>query len=98
MEDSNERDPRVRYDVSDRMGTITLCRPEARNAVDPAMSRAVAAAVVELEQDPAARVGILTGQGAVFCAGADLKAIAAGGLQEIVQQPGGFCGLGDWKR
>jgi enoyl-CoA hydratase len=53
---------------------ITINRPEARNALDGAAARALAAAVDELDADDALRVGVLTGAGGTFCAGMDLKA------------------------
>ena len=59
------------------VAVITIDRPEARNAVNPQVARELEAAIDELEADPSVRVGVLTGAGPVFCAGADLKAIAA---------------------
>lgn len=56
---------------------ITFNRPEARNAINAAMSIAVGEAIAELERDPDLRVGVITGAGKAFCAGADLKAVAA---------------------
>src|SRR5439155_1239341 len=53
--------------------TITLNRPEARNALDFAMRREMVAALDEVEANPAARVVILTGAGGHFCAGGDVK-------------------------
>jgi enoyl-CoA hydratase len=53
---------------------ITISRPEARNALDGAAARALAAAADELDGDDALRVGVLTGAGGTFCAGMDLKA------------------------
>ncbi|WP_243060966.1 crotonase/enoyl-CoA hydratase family protein [Nocardioides sp. SR21] len=71
--------------------TITLDRPQARNAIDLAVARAVAAAVQELEARDDLRVGILTGSGGHFCAGMDLKAFAAG--ENPVLEVGGLAGL-----
>lgn len=48
------------------------------NAVNAAMSAALSAAAAELERDDDLWVGILTGEGKAFCAGADLKEVAAG--------------------
>jgi enoyl-CoA hydratase len=59
---------------------IAIDRPEARNAVNPEVARAIAAAIDELEADPSARVAVLTGAGGTFCAGMDLKAFAEGGV------------------
>lgn len=57
---------------------ITMNRPQARNAINGALSRGVAAALDELDGDPALAVGVLTGAGGTFCAGMDLKAFLAG--------------------
>lgn len=56
---------------------ITLNRPEARNAVNAAVSTAVGDALALAQDDPEVRAVVLTGSGdQSFCAGADLKAIA----------------------
>ena len=57
---------------------ITLNRPEARNAVNSAVSTAVGDALQEAQDDPEVRAVVITGAGESFCAGADLKAIHAG--------------------
>lgn len=57
---------------------VTLDRPAVRNAVDRATAEALAAAFRAFDDDASAHVAILTGAGGHFCAGADLKAIAAG--------------------
>ncbi|GIE91341.1 type II toxin-antitoxin system Rv0910 family toxin [Actinoplanes regularis] len=57
---------------------IRLNRPDARNAVDLATARALERAIDDFEADPEARVAVLTGTGAVFSAGMDLKAAARG--------------------
>lgn len=62
----------------DRILVITINRPEAKNAVDAAVSHALAAAADRLDDDPGLSVGILTGAGGSFCAGMDLKAFARG--------------------
>ncbi|GAC1573614.1 MAG: crotonase/enoyl-CoA hydratase family protein [Sphingomicrobium sp.] len=62
---------------------ITLNRPERRNAVDRAMSEAVAAALDSLDAEPGLRVGIITGAGGSFCSGMDLKAFVAGSRPEV---------------
>jgi enoyl-CoA hydratase len=58
--------------------TVTLNRPEARNAVDAATAAALANAFRAFDADDSLDVAVLTGTGGTFCAGADLKAIAAG--------------------
>ena len=58
--------------------TITLNRPASRNAVDGPTARALTQALREFDANAQACVAILTGAGGQFCAGADLKAFAAG--------------------
>ena len=70
---------------------MTLNRPERRNAVDYAMSQAIAAALDLLDTDAQLRVGIITGAGGSFCSGMDLKAFVAGSRPEVAGR--GFGGL-----
>ena len=58
--------------------TVILSRPEVRNAVDRDTAEALVEAFRAFEEDEQAHVGVLYGDGGNFCAGADLKAIAAG--------------------
>jgi enoyl-CoA hydratase len=55
--------------------TVLLSRPERRNAVDGATALALADAFRGFDADPDAAVAVLHGEGGVFCAGADLKAV-----------------------
>lgn len=71
-------EPVVLVDKEDGVAVITLNRPGARNAVNAALSSALGEALEDFEADPSLRVGILTGVGPAFCAGADLKSLAAG--------------------
>src|SRR6188472_2858346 len=64
----------VRVESSGPVTTITIHRPEARNAVDGPTARALADAFRVFELDPTQKVAVLTGDGGHFCAGADLKA------------------------
>ena len=57
---------------------VTIDRPEVRNAVDGPTAVALAGAFRDFDADPDAAVAVLTGAGGTFCAGADLKAVAAG--------------------
>ena len=57
------------------IATLTMNRPEARNALDLVMRREMLAALDEIEGDEAARVVILTGSGEHFCAGGDVKSM-----------------------
>ncbi|NMI00776.1 crotonase/enoyl-CoA hydratase family protein [Pseudonocardia acidicola] len=62
---------------------ITMNRPQAKNAVNGALARGVAAALDELDGDPSLTVGILTGAGGTFSAGMDLKAFLVGDLPMV---------------
>lgn len=62
---------------------ITINRPEAKNAVNRAVSYGVAAAVDELDASDELRVGILTGAGGTFCSGMDLKAFLRGEVTRV---------------
>ena len=64
---------------------ISINRPQVRNAINRAVSEAVAAAVDELDERTDLTLGIITGTGGNFCTGMDLKAFLAG---ELVALPG----------
>ncbi|HEV2873483.1 MAG TPA: enoyl-CoA hydratase-related protein, partial [Actinomycetota bacterium] len=68
----------VRVERDGPVTVVTIDRPERRNAVDRAAADALAAAFREYDRDPGTSVAVLTGAGGAFCAGADLKAVAAG--------------------
>ena len=61
------------------MLTLTLNRPDARNAMSRAMTQALADQLAAAELDPAVRCIVLTGAGKGFCAGGDVKGMAAAG-------------------
>jgi len=82
----------VLYEVHDRIAVVTIDRPEVRNAVDASTARALAEAFRRFEQDEGALVAVLTGAGGAFCAGADLKAVAAGEEREISPEADGPMG------
>ncbi|KAA9161637.1 enoyl-CoA hydratase/isomerase family protein [Amycolatopsis acidicola] len=63
----------VEYSVSGGVATVELNRPEARNALNLPMCRALRDVFTALDADPDVRVVLLGGRGPVFCAGADLK-------------------------
>ncbi|MET0700986.1 MAG: enoyl-CoA hydratase [Mycobacterium sp.] len=60
-------------ETADRIRTLTLNRPQSRNALSAALRRALFAALADAEADDAVDVVILTGADPVFCAGLDLK-------------------------
>ena len=68
----------VLVEQRDRILIITINRPQAKNAVNSAVSNGLAAAADRLDEDPGLSVGVLTGAGGSFCAGMDLKAFAKG--------------------
>jgi len=68
----------VRIDHDEQVWTVTIDRPEVRNAVDGPTARALADAFRAFDADAEARVAILTGAGGHFCAGADLRTVASG--------------------
>lgn len=74
---------------------VTLNRPEARNAVDAALTAGLGHALERAENEPDIRAVVLTGAGdQTFCAGADLKAIARGeGLNPPGTEAWGFAGM-----
>ena len=63
----------------DGVATLTMNRPEARNALSAEMSAGLEAAIPRLAADPAVRVVVLTGTGGAFCAGGDVKGFARAG-------------------
>jgi enoyl-CoA hydratase len=68
----------VRLDRDGEIWTVTIERPEVRNAVDGPTARALADAFRAFDADAVARVAILTGAGGHFCGGADLRTVASG--------------------
>lgn len=58
--------------------TVTLNRPQARNALDMVMRRELVGALDDIEADPSAHVVVLTGAGGHFCAGGDVKSMQPG--------------------
>ena len=67
----------LHYVCADTVGVLTLSRPERLNAIDLVMAREIEALARQLRDDPGVRVLIVTGAGRVFCAGADINALAA---------------------
>ncbi|MEV0947063.1 crotonase/enoyl-CoA hydratase family protein [Rhodococcus sp. NPDC049939] len=71
-------EPAALWERRGGVGIITLNRPAALNAVNGALSTAVGTLLEQADADPEVRVVVITGSGRAFCAGADLKALAAG--------------------
>lgn len=70
---------------------MSIDRPRQRNAVNRAVSLAIAAALDRLDAEPELRVGVITGVGGTFCAGMDLRAFVDGERPELENR--GFGGL-----
>ncbi len=71
-------DPHLLFERDGHVATVTLNRPEARNALSSEMLVRMADAWTEIDGDSQIRVAIVTGAAGHFCAGADLKAMAGG--------------------
>lgn len=83
----------VLYHAENGVATVTLNRPDQRNAINPEVCDAIRTAFDQVESDPDVRVAILTGAGALFCAGMDLKAFAGGAGDTILFGKYGFGGF-----
>jgi enoyl-CoA hydratase len=68
----------VNFETANEIAIVTINRPEVRNAVDHPTSQELASAFRRFDADESLSVAILTGAGGIFCAGADLKAVATG--------------------
>lgn len=79
-------EPAVLTERRDRVLLITLNRPEAMNAINTDLAQGLLAAVGELDNSDDLTAGVLTGAGRGFCSGMDLKAFAAGGTPEGMQE------------
>src|SRR2546423_9310668 len=77
----------VRYQAVEGVATITLARPEKRNAMNLAMFRALGDAAVRAAEDTKVRVVLVRGEGSSFCAGIDVMELAglAGTLPDDVR-------------
>ncbi|GII75308.1 enoyl-CoA hydratase [Sphaerisporangium rufum] len=69
--------PHCRVERDGHIVVVTMDRPEARNALSTDMLVGLADAWAYISAEPEVRVGVLTGAGGTFCAGADLKAMGA---------------------
>jgi enoyl-CoA hydratase len=82
----------VRYEVDGAVATVSIDRPRVRNAVDVETAAALIECFNRFDANSELAVAILTGSGGNFCAGFDLKALAAGSgnrLSESGQGPMG---------
>jgi 2-(1,2-epoxy-1,2-dihydrophenyl)acetyl-CoA isomerase len=71
----------INYQVDAGVARLTLNRPEALNSLNARMHRELQQAMKDLREDPEVRCLLLTGEGRGFCAGQDLKDVAADGTE-----------------
>ncbi len=84
----------ITYDKKNRIVTITIDRPEVRNALHPPANRELSAAFDQFAADDEAWVAIITGAGdKAFSAGNDLKYSAQHGMGDMEMGKGGFGGI-----
>ena len=83
----------IEYETKGNLAIITLNRPEARNAVNGEVAQGMEQALDDYEANDDLRCAILKANGKAFCAGADLKLVAAGRAGEMSTKKGGFAGL-----
>ncbi|QHE87558.1 enoyl-CoA hydratase/isomerase family protein [Hydrogenophaga sp. BPS33] len=83
----------IELQVSDRVATLTLNRPDKRNAMSDAMRSEFIDALESVAADQAIRALVLTGAGKGFCAGGDIA-----GMQKRMNAPGGEVGFNGWHR
>ena len=80
---------KVEFERRGAVAVLRINRPEVRNAFDRATAEAMEAAIDAYDADDALRVAVLTGAGAAFSAGQDLKAAARGEFAQTAKR-GGF--------
>ena len=82
----------VQYQVTDAVVTVTIDRPQVRNAVNAQTAAELAACFRRFDADENLSVAVLTGAGNNFCAGFDLKAVAAGEPNRLLEDGDGPMG------
>ncbi len=78
--------PDLQATLADGVLTLTMNRPDARNALSRPMVQALQQQLTAAEFDPAVRCIVLTGAGKAFCAGGDVKSMAAAGDGTVGQR------------
>ena len=68
----------VLFEVDAHVATLTLNRPDRMNAITPSMLDRLSELLLQCDADRDVRVIVLTGAGRGFCAGIDMKDLAAG--------------------
>jgi len=77
----------VLYEVRDHVATVTLNRPERRNALNPRAYAEIEAAFRAVHADDDVRVAIVTGADPAFCSGEDVKEMMTGEVRPASQEP-----------
>jgi enoyl-CoA hydratase len=81
----------VHFEIEAQVATITIDRPEVRNAIDQATAHEISVSLGKADADPDVRVIVITGAGGSFCIGMDFEAFLRG---EVVRSPtNGFAGV-----
>ena len=78
------------FRLDDGVATLTLNRPESKNAISPEMADELGDLLAKIRADDAVRVLVLTGAGGAFCAGGDVKAMGEGGPRTPEQRRAGM--------
>jgi enoyl-CoA hydratase/3-hydroxyacyl-CoA dehydrogenase len=74
--------PDIKLEIKDAIATITMCRPEAMNALNKKVLGELKEVIAQIRGDPNIRAVIITGEGPAFVAGADIKTMLAADLSE----------------
>ncbi|MBM3925378.1 MAG: enoyl-CoA hydratase/isomerase family protein [SAR202 cluster bacterium] len=72
----------IKLSIAAPVATLTLARPDALNALDPAMARELHDALSRVEATPSLKALIIRGEGRAFCAGADLRYV-----ESVMKEP-----------
>lgn len=83
----------VRMDVENGIATLTLQRPEKRNAINDVMRKELSAALGIVEADKAIRALVITGSGRAFCGGGDVQ-----GMMQRLSEPPETLAFNGWTR
>ena len=83
----------IELQVADGIATLTLNRPEKRNAISDAMRSELTSALQSLARNAGVRALVLTGSGKGFCAGGDVE-----GMRRRMEAPAGEVGFNGWSR
>jgi enoyl-CoA hydratase/carnithine racemase len=92
MDTAAPPDP-IRLDVTDGVAVLTLDRPDVRNAIDDAMRGRMIATLEQVAADDAVRALVITGAGAAFCSGGDVR-----GMRQRLAVPPESIAMNGWKR